>query len=135
VVNSRYASVEVPDKKREALIQGNQLRGHLESMVLSVLEHEEAHGFEVLRRLEQTGCGALKLREGSLYPALYRLEKQGMVKARWEEGESARRGPRRRLYRITPKGRRLLRTGREEWNVFASVIGRIVAGPIARTAT
>lgn len=104
-------------------------------MVLSVLEHEEAHGFEVLRRLEQAGRGDVKLREGSLYPALYRLEKQGLVKARWEDGESARRGPQRRLYRITPKGCRLLQAGRKKWDVFASVIGRTVTNPIPGAVT
>ena len=78
-------------------IDGNALRGHLETMILSVLENNEAHGFEVLRLLEEAGCGALRMKEGSLYPALYRLEEQGYVKARWESGTNDRRGPRRRL--------------------------------------
>lgn len=107
-------------------ITGNQLRGHLDSMILSVVESSEAHGFEILKRLEVAGEGALKLKEGSVYPALYRLEKAGWLKAQWEEGESNRRGPRRRIYRITPKGRRQLKTGREEWNAFVSVIGGIL---------
>jgi DNA-binding PadR family transcriptional regulator len=125
----------MPQNNPETRIQGNQLRGHLATMVLSVLEHDETHGFEVLRRLEQKGCGLLRLREGSLYPALYRLEKQGMLKARWEAGESERRGPRRRLYRITPKGRRMLQVGRDEWSLFSSVIGSIVTGPCRGSAT
>ena len=52
-------------------IGGDKLRGHLETIVLSVLERGEAHGLEVLRRLEEAGCGLLHLKEGSLYPALY----------------------------------------------------------------
>lgn len=111
-------------------IAGNQLRGHLDTMVLSTLEKGEAHGFEVLRRLELAGCGALKLKEGSLYPALYRLEKEGLLKARWEEGDSGRRGPRRRLYQLTRKGRKQLQAGREEWTQFAKIIGQIVLGPV-----
>ena len=110
-------------------IGGNSLRGHLETMILSVLERGEAHGFEVLRRLEQAGCGALKMKEGSLYPALYRLEQQGYLKARWEEGDNDRRGPRRRLYKITRKGRGKLHAGREHWTHFVSVIGGIVGAP------
>src|SRR5438309_1693463 len=66
-------------------ISGDALRGHLETMALAALEKGEAHGFEVLRRLTEAGCGALRLREGSLYPALYRMEKAGLVGSTWEE--------------------------------------------------
>lgn len=118
-------------KDKIELIAGNQLRGHLSTMVLSALENSEAHGFEVLRRLEQAGCGVLRLKEGSLYPSLYRLEKAGMVKARWEDGESQRRGARRRLYRLTAKGRRQLQSERTEWKQFVSTIGQIIIGPVA----
>ncbi len=110
-------------------IGGDSLRGHLETMILSVLEQSDAHGFEVWRRLEDAGCGALKLKEGSLYPALYRLEKNGFVKAHWEKGNNERRGPRRRIYRLTPKGKRKLSDGRQQWEHFVSVIGRIVGAP------
>lgn len=110
-------------------IGGDALRGHLATMILSVLERGEAHGFEVWRRLEDAGRGALKLKEGSLYPALYRLEKHGLVKAQWEKGNDERRGPRRRIYRLTPKGKRHLSAGRQQWQHFASVIGRIVGAP------
>ncbi len=112
-------------------IDGNLLRGHLATMILSALEQGETHGFELLHRLQKAGCGALKLKEGSLYPALYRLEEAGLAKARWEEGESGRRGPRRRLYQITRKGRRQLKAGREDWAQFVGVIGKIVLGPVA----
>ena len=110
-------------------IGGDSLRGHLQPMILSVLEQDEAHGFEVWRRLENAGGGALKLREGSLYPALYRLEKSGFIKAHWEKGERERRGPRRRIYRLTAKGKRQLIAGREQWKQFVAVIGRIVGAP------
>ena len=77
-------------------INGNKLRGHLETMVLSMLEGGPAHGFELLRRLDSAGDGTLKMKEGSLYPALYRLEEAGVVTAKWEDGSSGRRGARRR---------------------------------------
>src|SRR6476469_8145739 len=96
-------------------INGDKLRGHLEAMVLATLESGEAHGLEILRRLEEAGCGLLRLKEGSLYPALYRLEAAGEVKAVWEDEPHGSRGARRRFYRLTAQGRRHLDAGRTEW--------------------
>src|SRR6266852_9066804 len=93
-------------------IHGDQLRGHLETLVLSTLEKGEAHGLEILRRLEEAGCGLLRLKEGSLYPALYRLEAAGEVKAVWEAEPHGRRGARRRLYHQAGKGNRKVNEGR-----------------------
>ncbi|MBI5094654.1 MAG: helix-turn-helix transcriptional regulator [Candidatus Hydrogenedentes bacterium] len=107
-------------------IKGNELRGHLETMVLSVLERGEAHGYEILQRLEDAGCGALKLKEGTLYPALYRLEGLGFLAARWEANEESRRGPRRRNYRLTRKGTAELARRRASWRSFVTIIGNIV---------
>src|SRR5436190_3937456 len=110
-------------------IHGDKLRGHLEMMVLSTLERGAAHGLEILRRLEDTGCGLLRLKEGSLYPALYRLEEAGEVKAVWEEQPHGRRGARRRIYRLTARGQRSLTQGRAEWQQFVRVIGGILGAP------
>src|SRR3954453_10319153 len=96
-------------------IQGDKLRGHLEAMILSTLDRGEAHGLEILRRLEDAGCGLLRLKEGSLYPALYRLENAGAVKATWERAAHGRRGARRCIYDLTGKGRRKLATSRADW--------------------
>jgi DNA-binding PadR family transcriptional regulator len=107
-------------------ITGDALRGHLEALILSALKQSEAHGFEILRRLDSAGSGVLKLKEGSLYPALYRLEAAGMVKAAWEDPKSRRRGPRRRIYRLTLKGRRRLDAARGEFQQFITVVGSIL---------
>jgi PadR family transcriptional regulator PadR len=112
-------------------ISSEALRGHLESLLLATLEAGEAHGFELLKRLTEAGSGALHLREGSVYPALYRLEEAGLIKSRWEsDGEacdqSPRRGPRKKLYRLTPKGTRRLAEGRTEWRQFVNVVGAIL---------
>ena len=107
-------------------IHGDKLRGHLETMVLSTLERGEAHGLEILRRLDEAGCGLLRLKEGSLYPALYRLEAAGEVKAVWEAAPHGRRGARRRFYRLTAQGQRKLSEGRVEWQQFVHVIGGIL---------
>lgn len=110
-------------------IRGDKLRGHLETMVLSVLERGDAHGLEIIRRLEEAGCGLLKLREGSLYPALYRLERAGEVAVVREERQQGRRGARRRIYGLTAKGKRRLAKGREEWTSFVHIVGSIVGAP------
>jgi DNA-binding PadR family transcriptional regulator len=107
-------------------IHGDQLRGHLENLLLAALRKGDAHGFEILKRLEAAGSGALQLKEGSLYPALYRLEAAGLVKAAWEPGETARRGPRRRIYRLTAKGGKRLQQSRTEWELFVRVLGGIL---------
>jgi DNA-binding PadR family transcriptional regulator len=109
-------------------IRGDALRGHLENLILSALERGEAHGFEIWKRLETAGSGALQLKEGSLYPALYRLEAAGLVRAAWESGASERRGPRRRVYHLTRKGTRRLDEARAEWQQFVVVIGGILGG-------
>ena len=111
-------------------INGDKLRGHLAAMVLSTLERGEAHGLEILQRLENAGCGLLRLKEGSLYPALYRLEAAGEVKAVWEAQPHGRRGARRRIYRLTGKGQRTLNEGRVEWRQFVHVIGGILGAPV-----
>jgi DNA-binding PadR family transcriptional regulator len=110
-------------------INGDKLRGHLETMILSTLEQGEAHGLEILRRLDEAGCGLLRLKEGSLYPALYRLEAAGEVKAVWEPAPHGRRGARRRIYQLTTKGQRKLDAGRVEWQQFVRVLGGILGAP------
>jgi DNA-binding PadR family transcriptional regulator len=107
-------------------ISGDKLRGHLEMLILATLERGEAHGLEILRRLEIGGCGLLKLKEGSLYPALYRLEEAKEISAVWEREQHGRRGARARIYRLTAKGQRKLARGRDEWQTFVVTLGGIL---------
>jgi PadR family transcriptional regulator, regulatory protein PadR len=107
-------------------IHGDKLRGHLETLILATLAQGEAHGLDILRRLELRGCGLLRLKEGSLYPALYRLETAGAVQADWEAEPHGRRGARRRIYRLTAKGGRRLKEARGEFEQFVSVVGGIL---------
>ncbi len=111
-----------------APIEGDKLRGHLAELILATLEAGAAHGWEIWTRLESAGNGVLRLKEGSLYPALYRLEQEGLIAARWEAAEISRRGPRRRIYRLTGKGRRRLSAAREEWKQFVTVFGGLLGG-------
>lgn len=110
-------------------IDGDTLRGHLEMLVLATLEKGEAHGLEIIKRLETRGCGLLRLKEGSLYPALYRLETAGEVRAEWESATHGRRGARRRIYQLTAKGGRRLRQDRNQWAAFVEVIEGILGAP------
>src|SRR5438445_8346663 len=111
-------------------ITGDLLRGYLENLILSPQEQSDAHGLEMLRRLEDAGCGMLKLKEGSLYPALYRLENAGLIAAEWEEETKGRRGARRRIYHLTKAGTKALAKGREAWHSFVHVIGGILGAPV-----
>jgi PadR family transcriptional regulator PadR len=110
-------------------ITGDSLRGHLETLILSSLRRGDAHGFEILKRLDEAGSGLLRLKEGSLYPALYRLESAGMIKGVWESADTPRRGPRRRIYRLTAKGRKRLEKARGEFRQFVQIIGGILETP------
>lgn len=110
-------------------ITGDKLRGHLEPLILATLERGEAHGLEILRRLEIGGCGLLQLKEGSLYPALYRLEAAGQIAATWEREQHGRRGARARIYRLTAKGHRALERSRGEWKAFVVTLGGILGAP------
>jgi DNA-binding PadR family transcriptional regulator len=110
-------------------ISGDKLRGHLEMLILATLERGEAHGLEILRRLEVNGCGLLRLKEGSLYPALYRLEEAGEIAASWEKETHGRRGARGRIYRLTTKGHRKLAEGRAEWQAFVVTLSGILGAP------
>ena len=103
-------------------INGDKLRGHLESLILATLERGEAHGLEILRRLEVGGCGLLKLKEGSLYPALYRLEEAGEIAATWEREQTGRRGAgpnlppdRQRTPKTRPRAQRMANIRGHDW--------------------
>jgi DNA-binding PadR family transcriptional regulator len=112
-----------------APIRGDQLRGHLENLVLSVLERGPAHGWDIARRLEQQAPDELQLKEGSLYPALYRLEHEKLVASRWDKQNTASRGPRRRVYQLTRAGHRRLAEARVEWRQFVAVLGNLLGAP------
>jgi DNA-binding PadR family transcriptional regulator len=109
-------------------IGGDTLRGHVKTLALAALERGEAHGFEILRRLRERSRGILELKEGTLYPALYRLEEAGCIRGEWEDNKQRHRGPRRRIYRLTIKGRKELAGRRGEWSAFVRVVGGIVGG-------
>ncbi|WP_117209247.1 PadR family transcriptional regulator [Allorhizocola rhizosphaerae] len=101
------------------------LKGHLDGLVLAILEPEPQHGFGVIEQLKDNSGGTLDLPTGTIYPALHRLERTGLVTATW----TVHNGHRRRVYALTTLGRAKLATYRAQWRGFADTIERIVQAP------
>ncbi|MBO0824846.1 MAG: helix-turn-helix transcriptional regulator [Actinobacteria bacterium] len=94
------------------------LKGHLDTLLLASLENGPRHGYAVREELRERGGARFDLPTGTIYPALRRLEAAGLVKGTWAEGD----GRRRRVYELTPTGRRRLASDRTSWRDFASAI-------------
>jgi transcriptional regulator len=99
------------------------LHGTLEVMILKTLTWGRMHGYGIGRWLEQLGGEALRVEEGSLYPALYRLERKGWIDAEWGITDKNRRA---KYYRLTPDGRRALKTNVSLWGDFAKAVARVL---------
>ena len=101
----------------------DQLHGTLDMLVLKVLEGGPLHGYAIAVRLERRSKDVLSVEEGSLYPALYRLERRGLIEAEWGVSELGRKA---KFYRITPKGRRQLAADTEEWTRFSAAVSKVL---------
>lgn len=99
------------------------LRGHVDLLLLSVLEQRSAHGYGLVEMLRERSEGAFDLAEGTIYPALYRLERRGLIGSRWESVG----GRRRRMYSLTSSGRGALARGRSEWRAFSHAVEAVVS--------
>jgi PadR family transcriptional regulator PadR len=94
------------------------LKGHLDLLLLAVLSKGSAHGYAVIESLRQRSGGLFDLPEGTIYPALHRLEAQGLLLSRWQEDTPRRR----RVYELTTKGKRSLAKREEEWKMFSKAV-------------
>ena len=101
----------------------NLLQGTLDLLALKVLEGGPLHGYAISRRIQELSDSRLQVEEGSLYPALYRMEKRGWIASQW--GKTVR-GRKARFYSLTDDGRQQLGHQREHWEEMASVINRIM---------
>lgn len=101
------------------------VRGHLDGLLLAVLAEAPGHGYELIQRLAARSGGELELPEGTVYPALHRLERAGLATSEW----SAQDGRRRRVYRLSPTGRRAAEGARREWRLFADAVDRVLGAP------
>lgn len=98
------------------------LKGHLDALVLAALEAEPAHGYGIIRRLRQRSSDVFRLAEGTVYPTLHRLERDGLVTSRW----TLANGRRRRVYRVTRSGREALLVRRLEWRTFSTAMQEVL---------
>lgn len=104
--------------------QAELLPGTLDVLILKAVSLGKLHGYAVLLRIEQISGGALQIQQGALYPALYRLEHQGLISSEWGTSENNRKA---KYYRLTAAGRRRLGRETASWNRLAEAIARALA--------
>lgn len=102
------------------------LKGATETLVLSVLSAQPSHGYELVQRLKQRSAGIFQFGEGTLYPLLYKLEDKGLIRGEWQESTGQRR---RRVYRVTPKGKRQLNQRTAQWSRLVEGMTLILGEP------
>lgn len=105
-------------------MKAQSLHGHLDSLLLAVLEDKPLHGYAIIEALQSRSGGTLNPPTGTIYPALRRLERAGYVESAW----STVSGRERRTYRLTPAGRRALESERASWVEFSSTVSRFLGG-------
>jgi len=110
----QHMAMPLPDRELK--------KGSAELLILSLLDDRPRHGYEIGQLIELRSRGALRFNVASLYPLLYRLEKRGWIRGRWVEKAGQRR---RRYYRLTRAGRKILAAQRDGWREFVEAIGRI----------
>jgi DNA-binding PadR family transcriptional regulator len=103
-------------------MRAETLKGHLDGMLLASLEAGPRHGYAIMEALRAGSGGQLDLPTGTIYPALHRLERAGLVQATWSQAG----GRRRRLYQLTPAGRQALAAERGSWREFSATVIRLL---------
>jgi DNA-binding PadR family transcriptional regulator len=99
------------------------LKGHLDALILAVVAAGPAHGYAIIEELKLRSRGTFSLPEGTVYPALHRLEGAGLLASGWSNAS----GRKRRVYKLTARGRRRLDTSKREWSDFASAVDAVLA--------
>lgn len=103
-------------------------RGSMELLILSVLQDEARHGYDIGKLLEHRSGGQLEVRVSTLYSALYRMEDRGWIKGRWVEKAGERR---RCYYTLTAAGGRALEARRKEWRAFSAMVNEVISPSVA----
>ncbi|TDD81129.1 PadR family transcriptional regulator [Actinomadura rubrisoli] len=103
-------------------MRADAVRGHLDGLLLAVLESGPLHGYAIIAAVQDRSGGALELRTGTIYPALNRLERLGLLRSSWQSSGERRR----RCYELTDAGRRGLATERTAWQEFTTAIGSVL---------
>jgi transcriptional regulator len=120
---SRYATPPRKNRVAGAPAGADFLHGTLDALVLKTLTGRPMHGYAIGKSIEDATGGALEVEEGSLYPALYRMEKRGWLDAEWGTSELGRRA---KFYRLTRAGRQQLASDTAAWTTFAAAVNRIL---------
>ena len=107
-----------------AVVDREWKKGSAELLILSLIEHRPRHGYEISKLIEARSGGVLRFNVASFYPLLYRLEGRGLVEGRWVEKAGQRR---RRYYRLTAQGRKMLKEQRSIWRHFVKAMNQITA--------
>ena len=102
-------------------MRAETLKGHLDALILGVLAHGPLHGYAIIEALKQRSGGSLELPEGTVYPALHRLEAAGFLSSTWSDG-----GRRRRVYRLSARGKQELKQRRSEWSAFVKAVDAVL---------
>jgi transcriptional regulator len=110
-------------------MRAESLKGHLDALILAVLAEQQLHGYAIIEQLKSRSGGQLALPEGTIYPALHRLEHAGLLSSSWSD-----RGRRRRVYQLTRNGRKELRVRKSEWRDFSGAV-EAVLGSVTRAGT
>lgn len=101
------------------------VKGSVVPVILSLLRERAMYGYEMVKQVNARTDGKLQWREGTLYPALHKLESEGLVNSRWRDSEA---GKARKYYAITRKGRQELEKRSQQWQEFSSSLNRLLAG-------
>jgi PadR family transcriptional regulator PadR len=104
-------------------MKAEALKGHLDGLILAVVAGGPAHGYAIIEGLKQRSGGTFALPEGTVYPALHRLERAGLLASAWDEAGVRRR----RVYRLTRSGKRELELRKVEWRSFANAVEAVLA--------
>ena len=104
--------------------RGELLHGALEMLILQTLTEGPQHGFAITERILNVSGDVLSVDDGSMYPALYRMQSRGWIEAEWGKSE---KGKRAKFYKLTRKGKRQLREAAQRWSRFSDAVGRVMA--------
>ena len=120
-----YRKTGIVEVQGDASVAGERValpQGTLDLLILRTLRLRPEHGWAIAERVQQISGEVLQIPQGSLYPALHRLERRGLIKSGWTTAE----GRRRRVYRLTARGRRELEDKAREWRAFARVVDGVL---------
>jgi PadR family transcriptional regulator, regulatory protein PadR len=106
------------------LSRAEKLKGNLDMLLLAVLASGPGHGYSVITRLRDRSAGAFDLPEGTVYPALHRLEAAGLLESSWDEGS----GRKRRIYQLTEAGQESLADEARQWQAFSGSVSTVLGG-------